>query len=120
MSSDSQAGQDKANNPSHAAAPGDAKRWYLCAMAAIQNEAPYLDEWLAFCMLEGVEHVLLYDNSSTDNSHEVLQPWIDAGFVELIDWPLHWKSESKSKAFLDALNRLRGHTKWAAFIDPDE
>lgn len=89
-------------------------------MAAIQNEALYLDEWLAFCVLEGVEHVLLYDNDSTDNSREVLRPWIDAGIVELVNWPLHWKSESQAKAFLDALNRLRGRTKWAAFIDPDE
>ena len=95
-------------------------RWYLTAMAAIQNEGPYLDEWLAFCVLEGIEHVLLYDNSSTDNTREVLQPWIKAGIVELIDWPLHWKSQSQSKAFVDALNRLRGRTKWAAFIDPDE
>lgn len=101
-------------------AGGQSRRWYLTAMAAIQNEAPYLDEWLAFCVLEGVEHVLLYDNCSTDNSREVLKPWIGAGIVELIDWPVHWKSGSQSKAFLDALGRLRGRTKWTAFIDPDE
>lgn len=89
-------------------------------MAAIQNEGPYLDEWLAFCMLEGIEHVLLYDNNSTDNSREVLRPWIEGGFVELFDWPLHWKSGSQTKAYLDALRRLRGRTRWAAFIDPDE
>lgn len=89
-------------------------------MAAVQNEAPYLDEWLAFCMLEGIEHVLLYDNNSTDNSREVLRPWIEIGFVELFDWPLHWKSGSQAKAYLDAVGRLRGRTRWAAFIDPDE
>lgn len=89
-------------------------------MAAIKNEAPYLDEWLAFCMLEGIEHVLLYDNNSTDNSREVLRPWIESGFVELFDWPIHWKSGSQTKAYLDALKRLRGRTRWAAFIDPDE
>jgi hypothetical protein len=94
--------------------------WYLTAVCAFKNEAPYLDEWLAFCASEGIEHVLLYDNASTDNPREVLQPWIEAGFVELFDWPLHWKSGSQIKAFIDALSRLRGRTKWAAFIDIDE
>ena len=89
-------------------------------MAAIKDEARYLDEWLAFCVLQGVEHVLLYDNSSSDNTREVLEPWIDAGIVELIDWPIHWKNKAQTKAYADALRRLRGRTRWAAFIDPDE
>lgn len=94
--------------------------WYLTAVAAIKNEAPYLDEWLAFCVLEGIDHVLLYDNASTDHSREVLRPWIEAGLVEFVDWPLHWKKGAQTKAFVDALGRLRGRTRWAAFIDVDE
>lgn len=93
---------------------------YLSAVAAIKNEAPYLDEWLGFCVLEGIDHVLLYDNASTDHTREVLRPWIAAGYVELVDWPLHWKSGAQTKAFVDALGRLRGRTRWAAFIDVDE
>ncbi len=94
--------------------------FYLSAAAVFKNEAPYLDEWLAFSLIEGVEHVLLYDNGSTDNPRDVLGPWIAAGVVELIDWPLHWKSGAQTKAFLDALVRLRGRTRWTAFIDIDE
>ena len=106
---------------SSAAAPLDpSPPWYLTAVAAIKNEAPYLDEWLAFCVAEGFDRVLLYDNASTDDSTKVHQPWIEAGFVELVDWPLHWKSGSQTKAFVDALARLRGRTRWAAFIDVDE
>lgn len=89
-------------------------------MAAIKNEAPYLNEWLAFCVLEGIEHILLYDNGSTDDSKEVLRPWIEAGIVELFDWPIHWKNGAQTRAYADALRRLRGRTRWAAFIDPDE
>ena len=100
--------------------PSSPQRWYLSAVTVFQNEAPYLDEWLAFCLLEGVEHVLLYDNMSTDNFRDVLGPWIASGFVELHGWPLHWKKGAQTKAFLDALERLRGRSRWAAFIDVDE
>jgi hypothetical protein len=98
----------------------EAFAWYLCVVAIFKNEAHYLEEWLAFCLLEGVEHVLLYDHSSTDACHEVLQPWIEAGFVELFDWPVPWKDKAQDKAYLDALSRLRGRARWAAFIDIDE
>jgi hypothetical protein len=103
-----------------AASPSGSPRWYLSAMCVYKNEAPYLDEWLAFCVSEGIDHVVLYDNASTDNSREVLKPWVEAGIVELFDWPLHWKSGSQTEAFTDALRRLRGRTRWAAFIDIDE
>lgn len=85
-----------------------------------QNEARYLDEWLAFCVLEGAEHVLLYDHFSTDGARELLKPWIDAGIVELIDWRVPWDEGAQHKAYLDALRRLRGRSRWAAFIDLDE
>ena len=85
-----------------------------------QNESAYLEEWLAFCLLEGVEHILLYDNGSTDDSLEVLKPWLATGIVELIDWPIHFESGAQLKAYNDALRRMSGRTRWAAFIDVDE
>jgi len=94
--------------------------WYLSVATVFKNEAPYLDEWLAFCLLEGVEHVILYDHCSTDNSRDVLKPWIERGFVELLDWPLPWKGGAQTKAFADALRRFRGRSRWLAFIDIDE
>jgi hypothetical protein len=99
---------------------GGPPTWYLSVVAIFKNEALHLDEWLAFCVSEGVEHVLLYDHCSTDNSKAVLRPWIDAGIVELIEWPVAWKNEAQTKAYLHALGRLRGRTRWAAFIDIDE
>lgn len=93
---------------------------YLSVVCMFQNEAPYLEEWLAFCISEGVVRFLLYDNASTDESREVLRPWIDAGIVELIDWPVHFEKGAQLKAYADALQRTRGRTRWAAFIDVDE
>ena len=94
--------------------------WYLSAVAIFKDEARHLDEWLAFGVSEGIEHFLLYDHCSTDNSRAVLQPWIDAGIVELIDWRVSWKSGAQKYAYIDALRRLRGRSRWVAFIDIDE
>lgn len=102
------------------AAPDEDYRWYLSAIAIFQNEARYLDEWLAFSMLEGIGHVVLYNHFSSDDCRDVLEPWIASGFVELIDWPVPWKTGAQEQAYLDALHRLRGRSRWAAFIDIDE
>ena len=94
--------------------------WYLTAVCVFQNEAQNLDEWLAFCFSEGVEHVLMYDNFSTDDFRAVLEPWIAAGFAELINWPIPFDDRAQVKAYSDALHRLSGQARWAAFIDVDE
>ena len=98
----------------------DAPTWYLAAVSMFKNEAQHLDEWLGFCVSEGIEHVLLYDNRSTDNFRAVLAPWIAAGIVELFDWPTPYDSGAQTMAHKDALIRLRGRARWAAFIDIDE
>jgi hypothetical protein len=38
----------------------------VCAI--MKNEADYVEEWLAFHVLQGVSHAVLYDNNSTDDT----------------------------------------------------
>lgn len=73
-----------------------------------------------------MEHFLLYNHLSEDNYLEVLEPYIEEGFVELIDWPIpyttfrHWITEIQSKAYLDGIERLRNQSFWIAILDTDE
>ena len=46
-----------------------------------RNEAAYLKEWIEYHHLAGVEHFWLYNNNSTDQWQDVLQPYIDWGIV---------------------------------------
>ena len=54
----------------------------------VKDEADYLEEWLAYHFALGVDHVLLYDNGSTDGSATLLKTYQNHGLVTVIDWPL--------------------------------
>ena len=59
----------------------------LSICAIFQNEAPYLKEWLDYHLHVVVEHFWLYNNESQDDFRPILQPYIDAGIVDLIESP---------------------------------
>lgn len=93
----------------------------LCAM--FQNEADYLDEWLLYHRLIGVQKFYLYNNNSSDHYKQVLKSYISAGWVDLKDWPspetTDWTPYQKS-AYNDCLERCRKNTTWMIFLDTDE
>ena len=94
---------------------------YLTVAAIVKDEAPYLDEWLRFHRLAGVERFVLYDNESTDNTRAVLAPHIREGWLELIPWPRFLAgSNAQHLAYAHALCHLSGRSRWVALIDADE
>lgn len=46
--------------------------------------ARFLPEWIAFHYALGVDEIMIYDDDSTDNTEEVLQPFVEAGLVRYI------------------------------------
>lgn len=46
---------------------------YLSICAVIKNEGPYLEEWIEFHRIQGVEHFYLYDNGSADQTKDILE-----------------------------------------------
>ena len=89
----------------------------LAVVAIFKDEAPYLNEWLDYHLLAGVDHFYLYNNDSTDNFEEVLSPYVAANLVTLINFP---GKTMQMPAYLDALNRFRFFCRYMAFIDLDE
>ena len=91
----------------------------VCSM--FQNEAPFLQEWIEFYKLIGVQHFYLYNNNSTDNYQTILEPYISNHEVDLIQWN-HSNANLKAQAaaFNHCLNKVRGKVKWIAFLDLDE
>ena len=90
---------------------------YLAACGIYFNEAPYLEEWIEFHRIVGVEKFYLYDHMSTDDHRAVLKPYVDEGTVVVKEWP---DDPGQPSAFGDCLAEHRDEARWIAFIDMDE
>ncbi len=91
---------------------------HLAVCAIFRNEAPYLQEWIAFHHLAGVDHFHLYQNRSDDDYQSVLRPFIEQGLVRIIDWPT--RPPSQLEAYQHFINEHAGMPWWVAFLDCDE
>lgn len=87
----------------------------ICAI--FKNEAKFLDEWIKFHLVIGVDHFYLYNNNSNDHYFEILKPYIDKGVVDLFDWP---QSHAQMRVYEDCYNKFKNETNWLTFIDIDE
>lgn len=57
--------------------------YYFSVGAIFKNEAMVIKEWIEHNKLHGVDHLYLVDDFSTDNYLEIVQPYIDSGYVTL-------------------------------------
>lgn len=85
--------------------------------AIMKDEGPYLKEWLDFHILVGIKKFFLYDNESTDNTTEILKPYIKRGIVEYHYFP---GKRMQHPAYMDIINNHSNDTRWLALIDLDE
>ena len=92
-------------------------RAYLSICAIYRDEARYLQEWIEFHRLVGVERFFLYDNQSTDDHAEVLAPYVSKGVATVHDWPEH---PGQRSAYEHCLAEHGAESRWIAFLDLDE
>lgn len=92
-------------------------KYYVAVCAIFKNEANNFKEWIEYNRIIGIEHFYLYNNNSTDNYLEVLEPYIKEGLVTLIDWP---QNGAQALAYNHCLLNYRHKTYWLAYIDIDE
>jgi hypothetical protein len=90
---------------------------YLSICAIYRDEGPYLQEWLEFHRLAGVECFFLYDNGSKDAHRQVLAPYVEEGIVTLHDWLVF---PGQGPAYTHSLRHHVDDARWIAFVDLDE
>jgi len=78
-----------------------------------KSEDPYIEEWVAYNLKLGFDHVTVYDNGLTLG-------WLPSrfpGYVTVVPWA---SAASQVNAYNDFLARHGDVDLWAAFIDVDE
>jgi hypothetical protein len=95
----------------------------------IKNEARYLVEWIEYHRILGVDHILVFDNGSTDSLRSILSSYEKYGLVTLVDWPnLIGAPEQRRRsgwleqdtAYACAVRMLAGRARWIGCLDIDE
>ncbi|MBO4230718.1 MAG: glycosyltransferase family 92 protein, partial [Bacteroidales bacterium] len=87
----------------------------LCIM--FKDEAPYLQEWLEYHLMVGVDHFYMYDNNSSDGYENVIESYLNEGLITLIKWP---KEHAQVEGYEDCIRRFQTESDWIGFIDVDE
>jgi len=110
----------------------DVFKYKFSICAVFKNEEKYLEEWIEYHRIVGVEHFYLYNNGSIDGSVKVLNPYIEAGIVTLVDWPDRISEFQRDNFFAKVLiNNLSAYenatkflavneTKWLMALEIDE
>jgi hypothetical protein len=99
------------------AQPAGARRHRLAAMIRVKDEARFLPEWVAHHLELGVEHVVVYDNNSSDGTAAAVAPFVAEGTVTVVPWPTVPASPA---SHIDFLARFGAACEWVAFLDADE
>jgi glycosyltransferase involved in cell wall biosynthesis len=92
----------------------------LSVGAVLKNESQSIKEWIEHYLFHGAEHFYLIDDQSTDNTIEIIQPYIDKGIVTLFssDWS-HYRGRQKDMYNHFILPHLN-ESKWLLIVDLDE
>jgi len=72
---------------------------YASLCCIIRNEARYLEEWIEYSRMIGVEHFYLYDHGSEDNTSAVLAGYMAAGIVTLHQWEFPGRPSQKCPGY---------------------
>jgi len=90
---------------------------YLALCCIVKDETPYLEEWIAFHTLMGVESFIIYDNESRIPVRDTLRRLLDNRYISII----HVTGKAQQIPCYDhCLSTFGKQFAWIGFIDMDE
>lgn len=101
-------------------------RYELSVCTIFQNAADNIKEWLEFHRAMGVQHFFLCSNNSHDHFHEILDPYVQEGVVDLIEFNESFGgsiaafNQIQCGFYTNTIRQTLGVSRWVACIDSDE
>ena len=93
----------------------------LSVGAIFKNESHSIREWIEHYIYRDVEHFYLIDDSSTDNTVEIIKPYIERGIITLFsgnNWPYYLGRQRDMYNHFILPNLPE--TEWLLMVDLDE
>lgn len=94
----------------------------VAIVAIARDERPFLDEWLLYHRLIGVDRIFVYDDDPVPNLQGFLRPHDD--YATVVRWyeshPPRKRGHQQVAAYRHALAHFLPDFEWVAFIDLDE
>jgi hypothetical protein len=100
---------------------------YKYTIAALfRDDARFLKEWIEYNRMMGIDHIYLFNHLSKDDFISVLTPYINDGFISLVNIELNptsseqWFRDIQYKTYISMARLLSGQAEWMLLIDTDE
>jgi hypothetical protein len=101
--------------------------YYLTLGAIFRHENCWLDEWIRYHHMLGVEHFYLYNHDDdTHVSDMILRPYVEEGLIDYFHVSEMGQISSQKHhlhqcaVIQDAVLQSSGHTQWLGLVDLDE
>jgi hypothetical protein len=89
-------------------------------VAIFKNETTNLKEWIEHYKWQGASHIYLADNESSDSPLEILQPYIESGFITYDIIVGHNMQISFNRLWTKRIQSLENPPDWILIADLDE
>ena len=97
------------------------QRYFLSVGCMFKNESNSICEWVEHYLHHGVDHCFLINDNSTDNSLELLAPYIASQKVTVFNGEFgYYLGRQKDMYNHFLLPNIREKTKWLIIVDMDE
>lgn len=95
----------------------------ICVVAIVKGDERFIEEWLIYHRLIGIDNFVVYDNDPELPLRSLLEPY--KHFVTVIDWPgdptADWPGRNlQTKTYAHALTSAGAQHEWVSFLDVDE